>query len=115
MESKHDDDDYDRRAGSKSAKSGGGSDSEGDSDVEREFKALMTAPASGQIAVSMDPAAAKIADGFKINWCVPNPAPCGVAVRRGGVRGHMCDRAARGVRGHMCDRAHGRHHRQRGG
>ncbi len=37
-------------------------------EVEREFKALMNRPQEGEIAVSDDPRARRMAEGFTINW-----------------------------------------------
>ena len=70
MESKYDDGDARSSSGAKRcSKSVVGSDSSDDeASVEREFKALMHAEKAGEIAVSADPEAGRIAEGFTINW-----------------------------------------------
>jgi len=64
MESKYDDEDESKF----DDKGSGGDSEEEDAEVEREFKALLNTPLKGEIAVSTDPMAQRIAEGFTINW-----------------------------------------------
>jgi len=63
MESKYaDDDDNDCKASAKN------SDCDSEEEADREFKAAMNAPKTGEILVSQDPVCVEIAEGFTINW-----------------------------------------------
>ncbi|GMH81918.1 hypothetical protein TrST_g5836 [Triparma strigata] len=69
MESKYDDDEEEVKSGDYGDSKGGDEDSEDEeAAVEREFKALLNTPLKGELAVSKDPMAQRIAEGFTINW-----------------------------------------------